>query len=72
MYALFTFAGYYPGGGWSDWKCTVESKEEAENIGKDLATKNAGEPNEFYWHVVDLLTSRIVSEGRSERYRPAY
>lgn len=71
IYALFTFNGYYPEGGWSDFFACYSDAFTAETVGKHLAAQDDGSPNEFHWQVVNLSTHKIVIEGRSKPYSSA-
>ena len=68
MFLLFTYEGFYPKGGWNDFYDSYETLSKAEEVGRQQARGRDGDPNDFYWQVVDADYSRVVSAGRAEPY----
>lgn len=63
-YLLFAFDGYYPEGGWSDYRGDYDTLREAEVAGSELRYN--------YWHVIDTAllpegADRMVSYGKGTR-----
>ncbi len=56
-YLLFAGFGYYPDGGWDDFKGSFSSYAEAKKAADDLIAKEEGSFAQRDWaHVVDLTT----------------
>lgn len=55
MFAVFAGSQYYPAGGWSDFKDTFDTPEEAMEF---IANLNCD-----WWQIVDLHAERIVGSG---------
>jgi hypothetical protein len=57
-FLLFTFASYYPQGGWSDFRASYDTVQDAQ-----IALANRSEQDkgwEVYYQVVDTETMQVV------------
>lgn len=63
--ALFTYAGYYPMGGWGDFEGLYDSVEVARRRAAELYRKDSCEHE--YWEIVDLARTKIVDSGSCPR-----
>jgi hypothetical protein len=55
-FALFCGEDYYPDGGWKDFRRTFDTVQEALAVSRSVYE---------WYHVVDLLTGKIVEEGEA-------
>ena len=53
-FVVFSGDQYYPDGGWSDFKSSHDTLNEA------LSTARGD-----WWHIVDLVAGKIVESGRA-------
>ena len=57
-YMLFAYAGYYPSGGWNDFRGSFDSVDEALVALKSLDREEYSRAE--FWHIIDSETLEYV------------
>lgn len=69
MKRYLLFSGEWEGeGGWGDFRQDFDDHDEAREAGKRMAKDADTQHNAFWWHVVDIETGQIVSNGDNAIY----
>lgn len=56
-YLVFSGSDYYPSGGWTDFKGSIDSLESLSNIYEFVN-------GDDWWHIVDSTTGEIVDRWK--------
>ncbi len=70
-FALFTFARYYPNGGWTDLDSLHTSEAQAigaVRLAVEAKAKSEGS-TDIHFHIVNLRTRKIIWNGYYTIYR---
>jgi hypothetical protein len=66
QFLLFAGDEYYPGGGWSDFRGSFKTVEEAEEKAIKPTDREWASNSYDWWHIVDSATGSYV---KSQSYR---
>lgn len=62
-YLLFSGENYYPGGGWRDFDGAYETLDEAKERVSLFRRNGNGDNRRNWWHIVDVETCKVVTNG---------
>jgi hypothetical protein len=62
-FIIFASDHYYPIGGWSDYVAGFDTLDEA----MDLTYSDKFKKQYDWWHIVDIIKGKIVSEGTGNK-----
>lgn len=66
-YLVFSNGGYYPNGGWGDFKGSFDTLEEAITSAKIEAKKNSAPSLSWWWHVVEITLGEEVTDDTAHK-----